>query len=741
MNLIQTPYDKDIVDIGKSVYRTLYENAIGSSEFRGITSRRRFNDHEEMVNFIREHKPATVNNFCRVFGRLLVTICLGKEFEMVNKTTHALELSLIEDIKEMSSTEQVSLVQDLIGNFIHNNGSLIVAVFPFFLMKDKTNYCSESECLKRINCLKNVCKYAMATTRENLMRYEQHLSRRSAEIPGFIFTHNLFTRLLDDMSKYASINVIAIDDNTCLVENTQIARSHLTEIYEKAKTSFTEAWENICLFSKTKTDMRVVYQIFARDQQFQTTSFLPDRLELIFDAENIKIDDKGSVLKWIEKATLALMVVIYISSMNSFRVPELNTLNFRARNFAKRNLLFISGKLFIQTLYNKNKQEDPRLRCYSTEVTIMMVAFIYALKPLQFTLVEQDLTTFTSSDFRGEVSGTACFQTFCFVDNSGRLITASKFSRFLQSLITYKKIGIMILRQAISYFAKRNFPRLMNHAAAEFMENLQGHTMETGERSYGQDINSIGIYFSTYKFDATIELFEKWCEYLQISGKSSLTKTTESKNQVNFGLFDMNQINSAILGQFPDFDFSSFQYHAILQIALGKSKSLLIAATGAGKTFCASLPMQLFKRLTNRRFLHVLAVPTLKLKDEMLLSLEEDFSVLDGDDFGEIVESTDIVVCCFDLLKSKEFEDCLIIHRERLGFIVLDEANLIESAPVFRRFYKIKASIVDLFQKQILLSATRRPTTKDYLERQFKIKLHEINGITDEGDGDVTMNL
>ncbi|KAI5963830.1 uncharacterized protein KGF55_002710, partial [Candida pseudojiufengensis] len=116
-NLIETPYDRNIVDIGKNVYRIFYEKAIGSSEFSGITSRRRFNDHEAVVNFIREHKPETVNNFCHVFGKLLARICLAKEFEMVNKTTHAKELSLIENLGKKSSAVQVSVIGELIRNF------------------------------------------------------------------------------------------------------------------------------------------------------------------------------------------------------------------------------------------------------------------------------------------------------------------------------------------------------------------------------------------------------------------------------------------------------------------------------------------------------------------------------------------------------------------------------------------------------------------------------------------------
>ncbi|KAI5963829.1 uncharacterized protein KGF55_002709 [Candida pseudojiufengensis] len=737
--LVEIPYNEDIVGVGKFVYRTLYEKAIGSAEFSAITSRRWMKDHEGFVNFIREHKPATVDSFCRVFGRMLDRICLGKEFDMINNDIHGEELSLIENIEEKSSTDQVSIVKKLIENFIHNRESLIAVVFPFFLKKDKTNFFSESECLRRINCLKNISKYVKATTRANLMEYEQQIQTKSIEIPGSILANNLFTRLLDNKSTYASINVIAIDKDTCSVGNTKIAKSHLKDLYKEAKNIFEDAWTNICLLCKRKITQSDVYGKFMLNQDFQSQKLLPDMIDLIFDAT--LVEEKDLALKWIEKATLALMVVIYVSSMNSFRLPELCTLNYKADNFAKRNVVFISSQLIIQTLYNKNKKEDHRFRAYSKEVGTMIIAFLYAIRTLHLSLVESELNTFTSRDFRDEVSGRACFNTYCFVSNSGRLIKPTKFSSFLQSLITSKKIGVRILRQATSYYIKNNFSSLLNQDAADILEGIQGHSTETGLMQYSVDKRSIMTYFSTYKLTATTELFEKWCQYLQLSGKpnstiySKKTASKEPEDQGDFGSFDINRLDSAILSQFPDFNFSSFQYKTILQIALCKSKSLfVIAATGAGKTYCVSFPMQLFKRMTSKKWLHVIAVPYLRLKDEMIKRFRKDrFNVLDGVDYQNVIDSTDVVVCSFDLLKKQYFEDFLSIHKERLGFVVLDEAHLIESEG-YRKLGLMKASVVDLFRKQIFMTATPLPTTIGCLEDQFKLKFQVINGISDVCD-------
>ncbi|KAI5961575.1 uncharacterized protein KGF55_003892 [Candida pseudojiufengensis] len=736
IQMLKDADDADIIKIGKMVYLTLYKKAVTSNEFKHIMTTTKHPGGEKTTQFIREHSPTYAESLAHSFGRLLCILWIAKDLKYIDSEKYPTDLALVEEIKNPSDERKVESVAKLVRRFVEEPSSLIAAAFSLFFTRfSGSMFYSPSFCIKRLNSIKNICKYAMATSAEKLFKYEQNKSSRSKhEVPGTVLTDNLFTALLKEKEIKAAYIVKCLDNDTCKIENVTVSKDDLTDIYKTAKTVFDESWQSICLHARKDVTQELVYANYLSYYTSSTTkptNFLPEKFPHTFKSGLIQDEEK--VLEIIQKCTLALMVMVYITSCNTFRFPELHTLAFRANSYEERNILTINDNLHISTSYNKNGSSEYRVRWYPKVMTKMMVAFLFAIRPLQIKLLEGKLGKIRSDDYRGEVDAINCFYRLVFLDNSGRLIQLRNFTDFLHACLPSKRLGSRFLRQAVSFMAKRNVAARLHQDAADFMERLQGHTPLTARINYAQDLNSINRFFGEYQLHAVESLFSNWCRYLEIVDEKELSQLQTQLPPIDplrlFSKFSTLDIERKLLAKYPNYDPTSFQSKAIRELLMGNCTSLLITAlTGAGKTDCVSTPMEFFKKSTDCHLLHVVVVPYGSLKSEMMKRFGKNFKAIDGEKNTDVSENTDVIVCNYELLKSKTFEDLLTRNQRRLGFIVFDEAHLIEEEE-YRFLNLMRANIIKLFMKSVFLTATPTSTLIGHLEKQFGVKIELIDGI------------
>ncbi|KAI5958697.1 uncharacterized protein KGF55_005695 [Candida pseudojiufengensis] len=710
IQLVKDANNAEIIKNGEMVYWTLYNKAIKRIHFKDIMTTTKHNGVEKTTQFIKTHRAAYVNSMAHSFGRLLCIVWIAKDLKMIDNEKYTTDLALVNDILDPSDEKKVESITKLVRRFIEKPDSLIAAVFSlFFTPFNESRFYPVSICIKRLNSIRNICKYTMATTRENLVKYEIHKSSESTNVPGTVLTDKLFTSLLKGFT------VKGLNDDACVIEGTKISKNDLIDIYKTAKTIFDESWERICLHSFKFVSQSSVYAHYLTYQTSGTSSFLPGRLKTTFPS--FLGQNKEKVLHLIQKCTLALMVMIYVSSCNTFRFSELSSLAFQSSTSRARNIVHRNENLHIQTFNKINGERKYALRWYPKIMDEMMVAFLFALRPLQMDLLEGSFEKIRSEDYGDEVDASVCFRQFCFLDDTGRLINLRKFNNFLHAIYPSKRLGSRYIRKAITFMAKRNVTTRVHQDAAEFMEGMSRDTPITASINYPQDLNIVKKYFK-HEIPSVESLGKNWCKYLEI---------LPADPPRNFSRFNILEIKEKVLSKYPNFEFTDLQYSSIFELLMGNARSLIITGgTGAGKTDCVLIPMELFKKSTQLNMLHVVVVPNVSLKSDIMKKFGENLNVLDGDRSNEITKNTDVIVCSYELFKEQKFEKWLS-RKKSFGFIVLDEAHLIQEETRLKQMRKN----IKLFMTSVFLTATPSSTLTGYLEEQFQVNIEEYQGIKD----------
>ncbi|KAI5958696.1 uncharacterized protein KGF55_005694 [Candida pseudojiufengensis] len=507
IQLVKNANNAEMIKYGEMVYWTLYNKATRSFYFEDIVTTTKHNGVKKTTKFIRRHNPAHADSLARSFGRLMCIVWIAKDLKMIDNEKYTIDLALVNDILDPSDEKKVESITKLVRRFIEKPDSLIAAVFSLFFTRfNESKFYSVSICIKRLNSIKNICKYAMATTHENLIKYEKDKSLESTNVPGTVLTDRL-TGLLKEEVK-------CLNDDVCVIGDREISKDDLIDIYKAAKTIFDDSWEKICLHANKNISQGVVYNNYRFSLTSATThagNFLPQKIVNTFSSSAIQ--EKEKVLNLIQKCTLTLMAMIYVTSSDTYRFSELRSLVFRAHSYCDRNIVNVNNSVHIQTF--KNGKRKNRLSWYPTVICEKIVAFLFALRTLQYRLLEGSFEKFRSKDFSGEVDARQTFRTFCFLDNTGRLITLKKFANFLQVLQPIKSLSLRDIRKAITFMANRNVTTRVHQDAVAFMERMRSRNPEIA-RQHAQDLNSIIKYFFEYNVPAAESMGKNWCKYLKI---------------------------------------------------------------------------------------------------------------------------------------------------------------------------------------------------------------------------------
>ncbi|EGW31181.1 uncharacterized protein SPAPADRAFT_52349 [Spathaspora passalidarum NRRL Y-27907] len=730
---------------GEEFYTKVYDNVISKPTSRCYYVPKGHNSMT-LSPFFNVHTSNVKKVYTRYFGYLYAILVNYDKFDFMNTAAEGKARELLESVKYADTFD------DLFDYFMMENDNILnLALLPFLLDLKTHRLKATDFSLKKLNGLKSFCKRVLFLKNDQgtIHKFVAQSNFSQSDFIGWAKLVHIYQALKEERGEYVKFKVTPGPGESVYVNGTNVSPSYFNKLYDSAYDHFRKQYDSMSQLIEDYHTIEEVYEQFLLVGDQGKGSLISGFTKQIFSV-NTDVD-KQLVVDVIDSMTLDLLVLCYISGANSFRFPELRSLQFNAPSYEERNTVYYNDIMHIKTFTNKNKRFDGRLRIATRKLSKVMVAYLVAVRPLYIELHGGDLPKVTEqffthrSDLPDDKISALFYKCYIFVTSKGRFISSHEFKSHMATLLG-KHMGRIVtprkIRQAISYFfrhkiveattAKQGLIAMQNQVKNE---KVQGHANATSA-SYG-GLGPLGADSSITQSDYIYFqcLFREWFKFIGIEDSEGFESIFERKEVAEdpdeiFLTANGGDVREAI----GDLQLRADQMSILDDLALSTETSnvLLGAPTGWGKSLLIALLIKAHKiaarRSCNKKVLNLVLVPYQALKFQLIERFEKaGLNVLHAAQYTTFSESStaDVMVGCVDVIASDDFLAFLYNFKKyfgrtyKLSSCLFDESQSLVCDFSYREFKKLKLQVTDLFHRTVMISATIPKNFITFLKKKW----------------------
>ncbi|RLV90345.1 hypothetical protein JA1_004655, partial [Spathaspora sp. JA1] len=457
VTLLKQLEDSTLQEEGEEFYRKICHDVARNPSSIGYFYPPAPNTRDDLV--FERPNPKVTKPYSKFFGKFYAIMLNYQKFPFLVSSCDEKTGEYIDVIRSHESvTAKYEALLNLFDYFIMKNDNMMSSLLlPYLINIENGKLKTSHITIKKIQAMRSFCKRVVLLKSDytGLWDFVRHSTLTNSKYIGWAKLVYVYQELAIERSKINKFQIVESDNQVLHINGTKIEPSYFKELYEKALNDFQDKFRVVGEIVGDVRKIEEVYNMFVERGDKGKDSLISEFKYQIFEIQaNI---EKKSVIDIIDTMTIDLLIASYISGGNSFTFRELQTVQFQAPGYEKRNTLFIVNSLFIKTFSTKTGKFEGTLRVLSPRLGKYMIAYILAIRPL-YNYIHDGMLPKVKEDFfyRTESEkhkSDLLYKCYTFVNSNGKFITSYEFKNQISKLLGVNKfVPPRLIREAMSYY-------------------------------------------------------------------------------------------------------------------------------------------------------------------------------------------------------------------------------------------------------------------------------------------------
>lgn len=572
----------------------------------------------------------------------------------------------------------------------------------------------------------------------------------------------LYHKVITETNLSDTMNVQYIPPDLVRVQGKLFGRDYIRGFYSDMQQEFDKQWDKLNMIY-TMVSIEAAGSMLLEDR---SVSLAEDRrhssrsLKRLF-SQRVREDilpsprqpltelNRREALVAIDKATVALMWMVWFAVGAPYRLPELQILAYAGK---RRNLFVDESRRCIQiiTSYNKNGAFTHLVKWLDKKSSYYVLYFILVLRTIQIRLLGENYEEFEppredevdleslwihiegSRNMSKKEASARILDQYLFLDTyQGQFISERRFLRLHeqhpQCVSPYERLNFRQLRQGQIGLVRRYLGSDLGDAEPmriAMAELLAGHSVKTGMQVYAVDDFTLESVQRSTACAMQEDISKRWIEWLGLAkGEEKPVAAPVARSEATtchgFIASDLIAAGKELYGE--GFAFRNIEQSiACMEVYLSKPKVVAVQApTGFGKTLLFQLPLICYAK----RHLHLVSfvfVPFTALLAGTVNRLQKGH-ILNVATVKDLFRENPlggrnlhhVYVGTFNDAADERFIEMvsnwnLLFGNTRLGLLVIDEFHNLHDERSYRgsSFAPMKRITFGNFERIVLITAT-----------------------------------